>query len=82
MYVVQWSDTGYDWENDAAAVVGATLRHLRSGSVILLHDGFNVRTPGSQTSRSNTVEALPAILNGGLKVGFKFVSVCDFLPGI
>ena len=81
MHVVQWSDTGYDWENDAEAIVSLTLRHLRPGSVILLHDGFNVHTPGGQIERSDTVKALPSILDGGLKAGFTFVSVRDFLPG-
>ena len=39
MRVVQWSDTGYDGESGAEAIVTATLQHLRPGSVILLHDG-------------------------------------------
>jgi peptidoglycan/xylan/chitin deacetylase (PgdA/CDA1 family) len=82
MHLVQWSDTGYDWKNDAEAIVGAALRRLRPGSIILLHDGFNAQTPDSRVSRSNTVEAVPAILNGALKAGFEFVPVGDFLPGI
>lgn len=81
MHVVQWSDTGYDWENRAEAIVNAVLRRLRPGSVILLHDGFNVHTPNGCIDRSNTVTALPAILAGGRKAGFTFVSVRDFLPG-
>jgi peptidoglycan/xylan/chitin deacetylase (PgdA/CDA1 family) len=80
MQVVQWSDTGYDWKNDAGGIVSATLRHLRPGSVILLHDGFNAHWPNSRINRSNTVKALPQILDGGLKAGFTFVSVRDFLP--
>lgn len=82
MHLVQWSDTGYDWKNDAEAIVRAALQRLRPGSIILLHDGFNSHTPDSRISRSNTVEALPAILDGGLKAGFTFIPVCDFLPGI
>jgi peptidoglycan/xylan/chitin deacetylase (PgdA/CDA1 family) len=82
MHLVQWSDTGYDWKNDAEAIVGAALRRLRPGSIILLHDGFNAHTPDSRASRSNTVEAVPAILDGALKAGFEFVPVGDFLPGI
>ncbi len=79
MQVVQWSNAGYDWKNQAAAIVHATLKHLAPGSVILLHDGHKVRPP-SETDRSNTVQALPAIIDGVLKAGFTFVSLRDFLP--
>lgn len=80
MRVIQWSDTGYDWQNNAKAIVTSTLQSLRPGSVILLHDGYNVPTPGDQVDRSSTVKALPAILDAALKAGFTFVSVRDFLP--
>ena len=76
--MVQWSDTGYDWKESADAIVGLTLRHLKAGAVILLHDGHNVR-PKNLIDRSSTVRALPLILSGALKAGFTFVSVLDFL---
>ena len=38
--VVQWSDTGYDWKDDEAAIARATLEKLQPGSVILLHDAL------------------------------------------
>ncbi len=79
MRLVQWSNVGYDWKKKTAAIVHATLKHLASGSVILLHDGHKVRPPG-ETDRSNTVQALPAIIDGVLKAGFTFVSLQDFLP--
>jgi peptidoglycan/xylan/chitin deacetylase (PgdA/CDA1 family) len=82
MRVVQWSDTGYDWEKEAEAIVDAVLRRLRPGSIILLHDGFNVHTPGRRIDRSRTVKALPAILEGAQKAGFSFVPVKDFLRGV
>jgi peptidoglycan/xylan/chitin deacetylase (PgdA/CDA1 family) len=82
MRVVQWSDTGYDWENGVDAIVSATLQHLRPGSVILLHDGCEVRKSGGEADRSDTVEALPAILDGALRDGLTFVSVQDFLPAL
>jgi len=81
LWVVQWSDTGYDWRNNADAIVTATLRHLRPGSIVLLHDGFGLPAVGKQVDRLQTVQALPAILDGALGAGFRFVSVRDFLPG-
>lgn len=81
LQVVQWSDTGYDWQNKADAIVTATLRRLRPGSVILLHDGVRVPAPGTPADRFQTVLALPAILDGAVGAGFTFVSVKDFLPG-
>jgi len=38
--VVQWSDTGYDWQMDEAVIARATLEKLQPGSVILLHDSL------------------------------------------
>lgn len=81
LQVVQWSDTGYDWQNKADAIVTATLRRLRPGSVILLHDGVRVPGPGTPADRFQTVLALPAILDGAVGAGFTFVSVKVFLPG-
>jgi peptidoglycan/xylan/chitin deacetylase (PgdA/CDA1 family) len=80
MRVVQWSDAGFDWKLDSAAILRSTLESLRPGSVVLLHDGHNVRQP-SQIDRSGTVRALPGILDGALKAGLTFVSVEDFMPG-
>ena len=37
---VQWSDTGYDWQNDQAAIARATLEKIQPGSIILLHDAL------------------------------------------
>ncbi len=76
--LVQWSDTGYDWKNAADAIVRETLRNLRPGGVIVLHDGREVRPPET-VDRANTVKALPGILDGATKAGYKFVSVHEFL---
>lgn len=38
--LVQWSDTGYDWKNNEAAIARATLEKLQPGSVLLLHDAL------------------------------------------
>lgn len=77
--IVQWSDSGYDWKNGAEAIVRDTLKALRPGAVIALHDGHGVCPPG-EVDRSNTVKALPAIIDGVRKAGFTFVPLRDFLP--
>ncbi|MBZ5545547.1 MAG: polysaccharide deacetylase family protein [Acidobacteriia bacterium] len=38
--VVQWSDTGYDWQEDEDSIVRLALEKLHPGSVLLLHDGL------------------------------------------
>jgi peptidoglycan/xylan/chitin deacetylase (PgdA/CDA1 family) len=79
--LVQWSDTGYDWMRGTEDIVRAALKNLRPGSVILLHDGHDVR-PGKEVNRANTVEALPAIIDGARKAGFTFVPIDDFLHSL
>jgi peptidoglycan/xylan/chitin deacetylase (PgdA/CDA1 family) len=79
--LVQWSDAGYDWMRGTEDIVRAALKNLRPGSVILLHDGHDVR-PGKEVNRANTVEALPAIIEGARKAGFTFVPIDDFLHSL
>lgn len=82
MVPVQWSDTGFDWvkKNKPADIARKTLKHLRDGSVILLHDGCGASQPGeTKGDRSTTVAALPAIISGAREKGLRFVPVTDFL---
>jgi peptidoglycan/xylan/chitin deacetylase (PgdA/CDA1 family) len=76
--LVNWSDTGYDWRLDTEGIVRETLQTLGPGSIILLHDGRNVCSPET-VDRSATVRALPAILEGAVKVGFTFVTLEELL---
>ncbi|HEV2175899.1 MAG TPA: polysaccharide deacetylase family protein [Terriglobia bacterium] len=77
--VVQWSDTGFDWkENGPAEIARLALRNLKSGSVILLHDGREPREP-QEVDACATVEALPMIIEGARKAGLEWVSVKEFL---
>lgn len=75
--LVNWSDTGYDWL-DRSDIVRETLKRLRPGSIILLHDGRNALPPG-KADRSRTVSALPAIIDGAREAGFDFVPLTEFL---
>jgi peptidoglycan/xylan/chitin deacetylase (PgdA/CDA1 family) len=72
--LVNWSDTGYDWELGTEGIVRETLKHLGPGSIILLHDGRR-NLPPHRVDRSPTVEALPAILEAAKKAGLRFVSL-------
>ena len=76
--LVTWSDTGYDWKYDSPEIVRRTLEKLGPGSIILLHDG-NETYPPEKVDRSNTVRALPAILDATLKAGLTFVPLSEFL---
>jgi peptidoglycan/xylan/chitin deacetylase (PgdA/CDA1 family) len=78
---VQWSDPSFDWQvkNRPADVARLTLRRLRPGSIILMHDGREPKLP-HEIDASRTLAALPAIIKGVREAGLKFVSVEDFLP--
>jgi peptidoglycan-N-acetylglucosamine deacetylase len=78
--LINWSDTGYDWR-EGVDVASETLKHLRPGSIILLHDGSRVYPP-HQVDQSKTVSALPTIIDGARQAGLNFVSVVNFLPSI
>jgi peptidoglycan/xylan/chitin deacetylase (PgdA/CDA1 family) len=71
MHMVLWSTTGYDWKKDAEGITEATLRELKPGAIILLHDGREVR-PSDEIDRSPTVSALPAIIAGARERGYIF----------
>lgn len=82
MWSIQWSDTGFDWieKNTAEDIARKSLKGLRDGSVILLHDGCGAHEPG-EVDHSKTVAALPAIIEEAHRRGFRFVPVLEFLPG-
>lgn len=64
-----WTDRGHDGALDAAGVVARSLRRLRPGSIILLHDGYEAAASGD---RSATVAALPSIIQGARAKGLTF----------
>jgi peptidoglycan/xylan/chitin deacetylase (PgdA/CDA1 family) len=79
MQMVLWSAAGYDWKKNVAGITRATLRELRPGAIILLHDGRETR-PVEETDRSQTVKALPGIIAGVQEQGYAFVPLKEFLP--
>jgi peptidoglycan-N-acetylglucosamine deacetylase len=80
MQLIQWSDAGFDWieKNSPADIARLSLKGLRAGAVILLHDGRNALPP-DQFDRSRTVAALPAIIKGVQKAGFTLVPIQEFV---
>jgi peptidoglycan-N-acetylglucosamine deacetylase len=75
--MVMWSAAGYDWKYRTQAIIKATTREMRSGSVLLLHDGHERQVPG-KVDQSSTVEALPAILDAAAEAGLRVVPITEF----
>jgi peptidoglycan-N-acetylglucosamine deacetylase len=73
MTSVLWNVDPRDWDCPGADVIAETvLQDVRDRSVLLLHDG----SPDGE-SRTQTVAALPRILEGLLARGYRFVSADD-----
>jgi peptidoglycan/xylan/chitin deacetylase (PgdA/CDA1 family) len=69
--MVMWSARGYDGRYDADGMARVTLQQLTPGGIILLHDGFETRA-ASEIDRAATVAALPKIIAGARRAGFRF----------
>jgi peptidoglycan/xylan/chitin deacetylase (PgdA/CDA1 family) len=68
MLIVLWSVDPGDWRRPgAAAIVSGVLSHARPGAVVIMHDGGG--------DRSQTVAALPGIINGLRKRHYGLVSL-------
>ncbi len=65
---ILWDVNSYDWtEISAPSIEGIVLKKARPGAVILFHDGKNAK---QRHDRSQTVQALPAILKTLKQRGF------------
>ncbi len=68
MFMVLWSIDPSDWRRPGTgAIVSNVLRNSRPGAVVIMHDGGG--------DRSQTVAALPAIINGLRKRHYGLVTV-------
>jgi peptidoglycan/xylan/chitin deacetylase (PgdA/CDA1 family) len=73
--IVLWDVAPNDWAMPGADVIAdRVLYGAREGSIVLLHDGGG--------DRSQTVAALPAIIEGLLGRGFRFAGVEHFLQSV
>lgn len=71
MKMMLWSDCGHDGDLDAAGIAATTLAQLEPGAIVLLHDGFEAKAP-ALVDRSATVSALPGIIAGVRRAGYRF----------
>jgi len=78
MVTVNWDSEGMDWQKNATAdtITTRVLSEVKPGSIILLHDGDESR---QGSDRSQTVEALPRIIEGLEARGYHFVTVPQML---
>jgi len=73
---VQWDAAGFDWKKiGASEIARKALRHARAGSIILLHDGDSA----GKRDRSETVAALPAIIEGLRALSLRVVPLEELL---
>ena len=75
---VNWDSEGYDWQrpNSPERIEQKVLASVRPGSIILLHDGDETR---HGSDRSQTVGALPVIIETLRAEGYTFVTLPQML---
>ena len=69
---IRWNADSKDWETPGAdAIVDNSLINLHSGTIILMHDGGG--------DRSQSMEALPRIIEQVQAEGYEFVTISDLM---
>lgn len=77
LVAVTWDDAPRDWDPlPAAELVKRTLAQAHPGAIILLHDGMNLTQNADQ---SETVKALPGIIDGLRARGYRFCTIPELL---
>lgn len=77
LVAVTWDDAPVDWDPwPAAELVRRTLAQAHPGAIILLHDGMNLT---QQADQSETVKALPTIIDSLRARGYRFVTVPELI---
>jgi peptidoglycan/xylan/chitin deacetylase (PgdA/CDA1 family) len=77
LIAVTWDDAPRDWDPiPAAELVRRTLAQVHPGAIILLHDGMNLTHEADQ---SETVKALPRIIDGLRALGYRFRTVPELI---
>ena len=70
---VFWTLDPRDWQHsEPSAIVNSIIRQIKPGSIILLHDGLELR---DNYRTEATVEALPAIIDSLSEHGYDFVTI-------
>ncbi|HEU5429849.1 MAG TPA: polysaccharide deacetylase family protein [Actinocrinis sp.] len=71
--IALWDVDSADWARPGAdAIVSKVLGEIQPGSIVLMHD--------SGGDRSQTVEALPSIIEGCLERGYNLATVPELVP--
>jgi peptidoglycan/xylan/chitin deacetylase (PgdA/CDA1 family) len=74
---VTWNDAPGDWDPlPVETIVSRAVESAKPGSIILLHDGMNATHGADQ---SQTVKALPGIIEGLRGRGFRIVTLPELL---
>ncbi len=78
MVTVNWDAEGFDWmkPNSPERIEQKVLASVRPGSIVLLHDGDETR---HGADRSQTVAALPVIIDTLRAEGYRFVTLPEML---
>jgi peptidoglycan/xylan/chitin deacetylase (PgdA/CDA1 family) len=78
MVTVNWDAEGFDWmkPNSPERIEQKVLASVRPGSIVLLHDGDETR---HGSDRSQTVAALPVIIETLRAEGYRFVTLPELL---
>lgn len=70
--IILWNRDAGDWNHKTGKDIAAKiLKYSRNGTIILLHDGG--------PSREAVIEALPKVIDGLKKKGFKFVTIDEMV---
>ncbi|MGQ9630991.1 MAG: polysaccharide deacetylase family protein [bacterium] len=78
IFVIEWSDMTDDYnpKEDGNSIVNRILKNARPGGIIVLHDGFETK---HGVDRGQMVSALPRIIEGLEKKGYRFVTLPEML---
>ncbi|MBF2063398.1 MAG: polysaccharide deacetylase family protein [Calothrix sp. C42_A2020_038] len=69
---IMWSADSVDYSRPSVSkLIDNVMQHAKPGGIVLMHDGGG--------NRSNTVKALPQIINNFRKQGYRFVTVPELL---
>jgi peptidoglycan-N-acetylglucosamine deacetylase len=77
MLSIEWAEDSSDWMNEKSQKIAANvLKKVQPGDIVLLHDGKNLI---HGADRRQTLQALPAIIEGLKSRGFHFVTIPELI---
>jgi peptidoglycan/xylan/chitin deacetylase (PgdA/CDA1 family) len=77
--IVLWDVSSQDWEETRHTdIVNNVLKRVQPGSIILFHDSGNIIS-SSGGNRSNTVKALPIIIDRLMERGYSFLTIDEMI---